>query len=61
MRKKKSFVFFQSDDVAAAQNLAESPIDSDPADVTEVRHNFLPETRTYYYTFRYNLHNGTCF
>lgn len=33
------FVLFQSDEASAAQNLAESPIDTDPADVTEVRPN----------------------
>lgn len=31
------FVFFQGDDAAAVQNMAESPVDTDPADATEVR------------------------
>ncbi len=31
------FVFFQGDEASAVQNVAESPVDTDPADVTEVR------------------------
>lgn len=35
--KRFSLVFLQSDDASAVQDVAESPVDTDPADVTEVR------------------------
>ena len=34
---KYTFVFSQTDEALAVQDMAESPVDTDPADVTEVR------------------------
>lgn len=41
------FVFFQSDDASAAPNMAESPVETDLADTTEVRlHWQLADVKT---------------
>lgn len=37
-----SRLFFQSDEASVVQNAAESPVDTDPAEATEVRTNMPP-------------------